>query len=461
MVEKTLAAIRRGAIYDHLGYGLHRYATDPMWRLPHFEKMLYDQALLVIASLEAYQATGKREYGDTAREILTYVLRDLAAPEGGFYSAESADSEGEEGKFYLWSKDEINDVLGPQNAKLAINFFNITEAGNYIDPVTGNRTGRNTLYIDMDADKTAAPDNVRDKLFAARNTRSRPVRDDKVLTDWNGLMIAALARGAQVLDEKEYGVAAQRGARFILDNLRNDRQELVHRWRQGRAGLPATAADYSFMIWGLLEIYGWDFDPRWLQQALELTGHLESNYWDDKLGGFYLTKPDENSRLPKIKEIIDTAVPSSNAVAMYNLLRLSRLTGKQKFAEKAARINSLLSSRIKDSPLAFPMLLAVLELGLAPSQEVVITGKPGHDDTEKMIKALRSGYFPHAVTLFKPAGEKDPSITRYAGFTEYMNPIKGKATAYVCTNFKCNFPTTDPATMLDSLRTITAKPPEE
>jgi uncharacterized protein YyaL (SSP411 family) len=457
MVEKTLTAMRLGGIYDQLGYGFHRYATDAEWRVPHFEKMLYDQALLVIAYLEAYQATSNEEYANPAKEILSYVLRDMTAKNGGFYSAESADSEGEEGKFYIWSAEEIRKILNKQDAALAAKIFHIMEGGNYIDSVTGKKTGQNILYIEHTADKLSEYDRISSKLLTARNSRPRPERDDKILTDWNGLMIAAFAKAAQVLDKPEYGEAAKRATQFILDNLRTQDGKLLHRWREGRAGLTASAADYSFITWGLLELYSWDFDPKWLKYALDLTSNLIENYWDDKLGGFYLTVYDKKSMLPRIKESIDTAMPSSNSVSMFNLLKLSRLTGNHTFEEKAAKISSLSSSRVKDSPLAFPMLLAAHDLAQAPSQEVVIVGKKDADDTKEMLKTLRKNYFPNAIVLFKPAGEANSQIMKFANYIEFMNAIDSKATAFVCTNFKCDFPTTDPATMLNSLRSISEK----
>jgi len=454
MVEKTLAAMRQGGIFDQLGYGFHRYATDSMWRLPHFEKMLYDQALLVLAYLEAYQATADKDYADTAREVLDYVLQQMTTKEGAFYAAESADSEGEEGRFYLWSAEEVKKVLNPQEAALISQIFQISEAGNYVDPVSGQKTGRNILYTEQDLGNIAEFQDIRAKLLAARNTRQRPELDDKVLTDWNGLMIAALAKAAQVLEKPAYGEAAKQAAEFILNHLRSEDGKLLHRWRNGQAGLSATAADYSFLTWGLIELYGWDFEAKWLQQALGLTDDLLTNFWDDKLGGFYLTEANNKSILPRIKESIDSALPSSNAVAMYNLLKLSRLTGNHIFEEKAARINALLSSKVNDFPLTFPMLLTSLDLALAPSQEVVIVGRTAAVDTQRMLAALHKNYFPNAAILFKPAEEQNPAIIKYASFLEFMSAIDNKATAYVCTNFKCDFPTGDPAKMLDSLRSI-------
>ena len=457
MVEKTLAAMRQGSIYDHLGYGFHRYATDLMWRLPHFEKMLYDQALLVLAYVEAYQATAKEKYAITAREILHYVLEGMTASNGAFYSAESADSEGEEGKFYLWSLEEIKNTLNREEVTEAVKFFHILEKGNFIDPLSGYKTGENVLYIEQTNVQKDSFEQIRKKLFLEREKRPRPERDDKLLTDWNGLMIAALARAARVLDQPEYGEAARKAALFILHNLRSEEGKILHRWRKGQAGIEGTAADHSFLIWGLLELYSWDFDSKWLTYALGLTDDLFKDYWDKQLGGFYLTVEREKSVLPRIKENIDTALPSSNSVAMLNLLKLSRLTGNHAFEDKAAKISRLMSSRVKGSELAFPMLLTALDFGLAPSQEVVIVGKKNSADTNLMLKALRKGYFPNAVVLFKPTQEQTPLINNYANFIEYMYAIDNKATAYVCINFKCNFPTTDPARMLDALTSIAEK----
>jgi uncharacterized protein YyaL (SSP411 family) len=462
MVEKTLAAMREGSIYDHLGYGFHRYATDRMWRMPHFEKMLYDQALLVLAYLEAYQATSKEEYAATAREIIEYVLTYMTAANGGFFSAESADSEGEEGKFYLWPIAEVRKILSPPEAAEAVTLFHMKEDGNFVHPVSGQKTGQNILYSESYTGQRKNFEKIRRKLLAARNKRPRPELDDKILTDWNGLMIAALARAAKVLGQPAYGEAAAKAATFILGNVRSPDGKLLHRWRQGQAGLAGNAADYSFLTWGLLELYGWEFDTRWLARALDLTTILVEDFWDDRLGGFYLTAENGKSMLPRIKESIDTALPSSNAVAMNNLLKLSRITGNPGFAEKADKISRLMSSRVNENELAFPMLLTALESALAPSQEVVIVGTKGADDTSRMIEALRKNYFPNAIVVFKPAGEEAPEINSYADFLEFMNAIDNKATAYVCIDFKCNFPTTDPARMLEELANISTgtKPSE-
>ena len=457
MVEQTLNAMRLGGIFDQLGFGFHRYSTDRMWRLPHFEKMLYDQALLTNSYIEAYQATRKEEYALTATKIIDYILTVMTSPEGGFYSAESADSDGEEGKFYLWQAEETKRILGKKEASLAESVFHIEKYGNYDDSITGEKTGRNILYLAEDPKPADIFEAARRKMLEARNLRPRPDRDDKILTDWNGLMIGALAKAAKALDQPSYGKAAQRAAHFILDNLRSKDGKLLHRWRLGKAGLPGNAADYAFLAWGLLELYEWDFDVRWLAAAHSLTNMLIEDFWDRKLGGFYLTSAQENSFLPRIKEINDSTLPSSNSLAMHNLIRLSRLTGDHVFAEKAAKISSVFSSKVHDFAAAYPVLLSSLDFALAPSREVVIVGNPGAADTGNMVRALRQKYYPNTVVLFKPANEESPSIIKHAGFVEFMGAVNNQATAYVCTNFNCNFPTTDPVKMLENLNAITNK----
>ncbi|TKJ45155.1 thioredoxin domain-containing protein, partial [Candidatus Aerophobetes bacterium Ae_b3b] len=286
MVEKTLQAMRRGGIYDHIGFGFHRYSTDSHWFVPHFEKMLYDQATLAIVYTEAYQATGKEEYAQTAREIFTYVLRDMTAPEGGFYAAEDAESEGEEGKFYLWTEEEIRQVLGSEEAALIVKIFNIEEGGNFIEQVTGRRTARNVLHLTKSVKELASElkmsdydlqkrlQAMRQKLFTYREKRIHPHRDDKILTDWNGLMIAAFAKGARVFDEPRYAEAARGAVDFILKNMCTSDGELLHRYRDEQAALPAQVDDYAFLIWGMLELYETIFEVRYLQIALDLNRDL-------------------------------------------------------------------------------------------------------------------------------------------------------------------------------------------
>lgn len=464
MVEKTLQAMRQGGIYDHLGFGFHRYSTDPEWLVPHFEKMLYDQAMLGMAYLETYQATSKEEYAQTAREIFTYVLRDMTAPSGGFYSAEDADSEGEEGKFYLWTMEEIKGALSKEEAEWVIRAYQVEEAGNFENEATGRRTGANILHLKRSLSELATelkmPESAlrerleaaRQKLFALREKRVHPYKDDKILTDWNGLMIAALAKGAQVLDEPRYAQAAQKAAEFLLKQMRTPAGRLLHRYWDGQAAIPAYLDDYAFLIWGLIELYEVTFKVRYLQTALELNQELIRHFWDEQEGGFYFTADDAEQLLVRQKEIYDGACPAGNSVAMENLLRLGRMTANPDLEAKAVRLSKAFSRTVKEMPMAHTQLMAALDFALGPSYEVVIVGKEGAEDTQAMLRAIWRLFLPNKVVLFRPAEPAMPEIGRLAGFTKDLKSLDGKATAYVCRNYQCELPTTEVTQMLELLQ---------
>ena len=305
MVKNTLRAMRRGGIYDHVGFGFHRYSTDPFWLLPHFEKMLYDQALLAIAYLEVYQLTHEEEFAQTAREIFEYVLRDMTSPEGGFYSAEDADSEGEEGKFYVWSVAEIGKILPKKDAELVQKVYGFEGEGNFVEQATGKRTGANIIHLKKPLEEVAKDfgmagrefegqlEEIRKKLFAVREKRVHPHKDDKILTDWNGLMIAALAKGAAVLGEPKYAHAAERAANFALNKLRRrdlrGDLRLLHRYRDGETGIDAHLDDYVFFVLGLLELYEATFEIRYLEEAIRLNDLMIIHFWDEKNGGVFFS----------------------------------------------------------------------------------------------------------------------------------------------------------------------------
>ena len=464
MVKKTLQAMRCGGIYDHVGFGFHRYSTDSQWLVPHFEKMLYDQAMLAMAYTEAYQATGEEDYGRTAREIFTYILRDMTAPEGGFCSAEDADSEGEEGKFYLWTQEEVRQALGNnEEADFVARVFNIEKDGNFAEQATGRRSGVNILHLrktlgelafDLNPSQQDLPEHlelIRQKLFAYREKRVHPMKDDKILTDWNGLMIAALAKGAQAFDEPEYTEAACRAADFILGNMRKPDGRLLHRYRDGQAGVEANLDDYAFLVWGLIELYEAIFDARHLEVALELTRDMVRHFWDEDGGGLYLTPDDGESLFVRRKEIYDGAIPSGNSVAMLNLLRLGRMTATSDLEEKAARIGIAFSGSVKQLPSAHTQLMVALNFGIGPCYEVVIAGKAQAEDTKAMVKALRTRFLPNKVLLLNPGERKSSKITKIAEFTKNQSSIDGRATAYVCMNYNCKLPTTDIDKMLQLL----------
>jgi uncharacterized protein len=463
MVEQTLQDMRRGGVYDHVGFGFHRYSTDDAWLVPHFEKMLYDQALIAMLYTEAYQATGKVEYRKTAEEIFTYVLRDMTSPEGGFYSAEDADSEGEEGKFYVWRLAEIQRVLGPEEAELVADVFNVFISGNFREEATGRITGDNILHMKGIAANLAAKlklspeeletrlEEARRKLFHSREQRVHPHKDDKILTDWNGLMIAALAKSAQAFDRPEYADAAARAANFILTALRGPDGRLVHRYRQGEAAFSAHADDYAFLVWGLVELYEATFEVRYLSAALELNAYLLEHFWDARSGGFYFTE-EAGSDLPvRKKETYDGATPSGNSVAALNLLRLGRMTGNPALEQKAEQVQRAFAGSIGQFPSGYTQMMMALEFGLGPSREVVIAGRAASEDTRAMLRALRRPFLPGKVVVFRPAGEEEPEISRMAAYTRDQKPVDGMATAFVCVNYHCELPYTDAGTMVERL----------
>ena len=468
MVEKTLINMRQGGIYDHIGFGFHRYSTVPDWLVPHFEKMLYDQAMIAMAYTEAYKATGKRIYRQTAEEIFTYVLRDMTDSKGGFYSAEDADSEGKEGKFYLWTKEEITKILGNENDKLFINIYNVKEGGNFRGDAEEGHKNKNILHLNKFLSESASIFNLseneleisiehsRQKLFEEREKRVHPHKDDKVLTDWNGLMIAAMAKGARAFDEPRYEKASKRAADFILNNMITKDGRLLHRYRDGKAGIKAHVDDYAFLIWGLIELYETNFDVLYLQTAIDLNETLIKHYWDDVNGGFYFTADDGEELLIRQKEIYDGAIPSGNSVAMLNLLRLGRITANAQYEEKASLIQSIFSDRLKKGPSGFAQVMSALDFGIGPSHEIVIVGDPNAKDTESMLKALRKQFIPNKVVLLKPIGEAS-AITSIAEFTKGQSALNGKATAYVCKNYICHFPTNDIDKMLELLRLNTVQ----
>lgn len=459
MVEKTLRKMRLGGVYDQIGFGFHRYSTDAAWRLPHFEKMLYDQATLSMAYLEGYLATGKEEYARVTREVLTYVLRDMTAPEGGFYSAEDADSEGEEGLFYLWTRDEFRESIGPKADQLFSGLFNLKEEGNYIDEATRALTGRNLLYLNYPLEELASKVNFqpeelvrfweeqRAHLFDIRERRIHPLKDDKILTGWNGLMIAALAKAGAGLGDPTYIRAAGRAADFIWSHLRNEDGKLLKRYREGEAGLSAHLDDYAFMVWGLLELYQADFQTGYLEKALVLTKTMLDDFWDQDKGGFFFTAEGGSDLIHRNKEIYDGAIPSGNSVAYHNLIRLGRLLSRPDFLEKARSIGEAFSSQVNQIPLGHTQLMVgLLEAESSPC-EVVISGDPASPDTQVMIRRLNGLYSPHKVVLLRPT-DPDKVLFDLVPELEAQVPLAGKATAYVCRNFQCSAPTTDVDEML-------------
>ena len=447
MVNKSLTSMRRGGIYDHVGFGLHRYSTDRKWLVPHFEKMLYDQALFTLVNLEAYQYSGDERFAEIAREVLQYVSRDMTSPQGGFYSAEDADSEGEEGKFYLWTKAEAEKVLGPEDGEFLTSLYHFSEEGNFRDEALGRANGTNIPHL---LNKVKGEDEVRlealrKKLWAAREKRIHPLKDDKIMTDWNGLMIAAFARAGQVLKNPNYTQTAKKAADFILSELSTEDGRLLKRWRLGEAGLPAHLEDYTFLTWGLLDLYEATFEVRYLAESVRLTKATLDHFWDEKTGGFFLTADDSEQLLVRPKNLYGGAIPSGNAVALLNLARLYRMTADPIYEEKAEALLQAFSGELASNPSRFPLALCALDLLRGPAFEITISGDLEEASTQAMVAAVRKPFLPNKVVLFHPAndGKEAAALAKLAPFTAEQLTLEGGATAYVCQNFACKLPTTD------------------
>lgn len=461
MAVQTLRAMRCGGMYDHLGFGFHRYSTDEKWLVPHFEKMLYDQAMLAMAYTEAYQATRDEMFRRTACEIFNYIRRDMKSTKGGFYAAEDADTEGEEGKYYLWKQEEIEDLLDPSNTGLAIRLFGVEKAGNFVDQMTGRKTGYNILHMEKPASLLAPSLGIseeslrqrlaaiRMRLFSARESRTRPHKDDKILTDWNGLMIAALAKGAQVFADKVYLKTAQNALNFIMKNMRELDGRLFHRHRAGESGITANLDDYAFLIWALIECYEASFDITHLKRALILQEDLTKHFWDREQGGYYFTPDDSENLILRQKDMYDGAIPSGNSVAMMNLVRLSRLTGNSELEAQAAALSRAFAGRVQRIPSGHTYFMMALGFLTHPACEIVIVGESGEEDTEEMIRAIRQQYLPNAVVLLRSPDDAAASeIAGIAPFTKHLHPLEDRATAYICRNFTCHSPTTDVGEMM-------------
>ncbi|MGD8544534.1 MAG: thioredoxin domain-containing protein [Candidatus Bathyarchaeota archaeon] len=460
MAEKTLESMNLGGIYDQIGFGFHRYSTDSSWLVPHFEKMLYDQAMLTIAYVEAYQATKKEKYRQTVHEILTYILRDMTDQKGGFYSAEDADSEGEEGKFYLWTREEIKNVLPPNEAKLISKIFNIQEEGNYVEESTRKRVGKNILHLKnplkVISKDLAIPLQViletleksRQGLFIEREKRVHPAKDDKILSDWNGLMIAAFAKAGQVFNEQKYIKAAENSVSFILENMIDQSGFLLHRYRIGEAGIHGFLDDYSFLIWGLLELYEATFKATYLERAIALTKTMINRFYDNDVGGFFFTAKGVEEGLYQTKRFFDGAYPSGNSIAVLNMIRLFHITGESQMEKLAWETFSLLSKNITNSPEAYTQAIIALDFALGPANEVVVVGNLKREETMAMINALRSHFIPNKVVLFRSIDDRSSNIEDIAEFIKPLNLINRKPTAYVCRNYACNLPTNSIGDML-------------
>lgn len=435
MVASTLAHMARGGIYDHLAGGFHRYSTDALWLVPHFEKMLYDQAALAMVYLEGYQVTENKVFETVARGVLDYVLKDMTHPQGGFYSAEDADSEGEEGTYYVWSDAELKKLLTLEEYQQAYKVFGVTPGGNF------EETGENIIHLnkEMDWKESSSPEvnALKDKLLKIREKRERPFKDDKVLTAWNGLMISAMAKAAQVLQNKKFLNAAKRSAQFIKEKL-YENEKLARRYREKEAKFTASLDDYAYLIQGLIDLYEADFDEQWLSWANALQKKQDELFWDKETGGYYFSEK-EGSLLPgRNKRFEDNARPNSNAVSALNLLKLYNFTLYQPYRDRARTIFTLSGAMMSRAHNAFAQMYIALDFYLDKSKEVVVVGPKASKEKEAIIEMLRTEFLPNKTVGYIPPHTK-------SSFPVFENKttVDGRTIVYVCEKNICKFPTED------------------
>ncbi|MBI3551014.1 MAG: thioredoxin domain-containing protein [Elusimicrobia bacterium] len=470
LAAETLSTMARGGVYDQLGGGFHRYSTDAQWRVPHFEKMLYDNAQLAVNFVEAYQATREPEFSRVARETLDYVLRDMTSPEGGFYSAEDADSlpqelalkgvkdEGHshkaEGAFYLWTEEELKTALGP-DADLFVYRYGVTPGGNSLADPHGEFQGKNVLYAAHTvedaarrykrkrAEGEAALAAARTKLLAQRAHRPKPGLDDKVLSAWNGLMISALAKGAQALGERRYLDAAAKAATFLRSELYAAKiRTLWRRWRLGSKAVPGIADDYAFVAQGALDLYEASFDLRWLEWALELTEEQVRRFGSPE-GGFYMTEKDKDSSLLlRVMEDSDNVEPSASSVGALNLLRLAQFTGRKDLREAAERTLERFGPLMAQRGMAQAYMLCAADFALSKPRQIVIAGGADEPGTAALLKEVNGRFMPVKILLRVDDSNRE-RLAKLLPFLKTVVPVGGKPTAYVCENYACKLPTND------------------
>ncbi len=480
MTLATLEKMAAGGMHDQLGGGFHRYSVDRFWHIPHFEKMLYDQAQLACSYLDAYQVTHEERHAAVARDVLDYVLRDMTDQAGGFYSAEDADSlvahaggpepveggkpEHAEGAFYVWTKAEIDSALGPERAAIFDRYYGVEEQGNApkgSDP-HGEFGGKNTLIVRMslaEAAKVAGQSEeavaatlakCREELLALRSKRPRPHLDDKIITAWNGLMISAFAKAGQVLGEPKYVSAAQRSANFVKAQLWKDGR-LIRNYRGEASKVAGFADDYASLIQGLLDLYEADFDVAWLRWAEELQTAMDTQFWDAEHGGYFSEQAGAADILLRMKEDYDGAEPSPNSVAALNLQRLAQILGSSELKAKADKTIAAFAQRLTESPTAMPQMLCAVDSALAKPRQIVIAGAPTAADTQALLKEVHQHFLPGKLLLLASGGEAQAWLAKHMEFLGTVQPIKGKAAAYVCENFACQLPTADPVKLRELL----------
>jgi uncharacterized protein YyaL (SSP411 family) len=443
VVEITLDAMGHGGIYDQIGGGFARYSVDDVWLVPHFEKMLYDNALLARTYLHAWQALGHDRYRRVCEETLTWALREMRGPEGGFHSALDADSEGEEGRFYLWRPEQIREALdgvgSPRLADDLIAYYGVTDAGNF--------EGRNILHVPggPQAEPPDGLEEARRALYTYRSRRAWPGKDDKRLCSWNALMIGALAEAGAAIPCDEYLDAAVACAEFVWRDLRDDGGRLLRTYKDGRAHLAAYLEDYAYLVEALLTLYEATFDVRWFDAARETADRMIELFADPDRGGFFTTAHDHEELVVRRKDVDDHPIPSGNSAAAFGLLRLAALTGEHEYERHATCVFRLLHGAAAGHPQALAHLLCAMDFHFAAVKEVALVGQPSGDGLGELAAVVRSGFRPHVVLAGGPEGVERPELMRE------RTAVDGRPAAYVCENFACRRPVTEPAALAAAL----------
>jgi len=463
MAEVTLEKMARGGIFDQLGGGFHRYSTDARWLVPHFEKMLYDNALLVAAYLEGFQVTGKLLFARVARECLDYVGREMTSPEGGFYSAQDADSEGVEGKYYVWTPEEVKEAAGEEAGRAFCAFYGVQPGGNW--------ERRSILHVPGEPDGAARElgipaarletllDAARSALLARRGARVRPGLDDKTLCAWNALMISAFARGHQVLEESRYLDRARKAADFLLREMRGPDGTLRRTYRGGVARLDGCLDDHAFLAAALIDLYESDFNPAWIREARGLVDRMIARFWDEADGGLFFTSDGREDLITRSKSGYDGALPSGNSVAALTLFRLARLTGEEGYAARAAKILRAYRDPIAQMPAGSGAMLCALDFYMDTVREVAVVGPGDSPGTRSMLRTVRRLFVPNKVVAFRDdAAGSDDERTKEVPLLEGKAAPRGETTAYVCENFHCKAPTTDAGTLKEMLIGVPPEP---
>ncbi|MBZ0257416.1 thioredoxin domain-containing protein, partial [bacterium] len=454
MAEFSLQKMAEGGMYDQVGGGFHRYSVDEQWLIPHFEKMLYDNALLAKTYAEAYQITGKAFYKKIVVEIMEYVLREMTSPEGGFYSTQDADSDGKEGAFFAWTPDQIAEALGDEKeAKFVSRFWGVEPRGNFEEGtsvlhVTGDLAEVAGVFDYSEDEAKTIIQKAKCKLFGAREARVHPGRDEKILTDWNGLMISAMAFAGNVFNEKRYEEAAEKACDFLFENVYKDNR-LLHVYKDGRAHTNGFLSDYSYLINALLDVYEATRDPKRLSQAIDLMKVMDEQFWDDEHGAYFFTGNDHEALIARTKDPMDNAVPSGNSMAAAALVRLGAMTGDAVMREKAQQSLRVFVDGIRQYPSAFSQMLSGLDLLLAQPHEVVLAAGV-NEELDAFQRTLFSRFLPNKVVLYSTP-QTQAALKALSPMTADKEAVGDKPTAYVCRDFTCQLPVKDAESLVQQL----------